>query len=572
MSLHVRLHAACALVLLLGPAPASARAVPLDAERAAARIVDAWAVQPRDRWGTPIDPVSGLPGYRYSQAMLASAALGLPAPTAEQRAFAEHLLLWLSAQGPHTPPSVFEIGAAADAYTRLPPSSRARALLHDWLKTAPARVWIKTPPRNPLNRWMVEAEGALARCRIAGLPNRRALCALGRTFVTRTFPAAARRWTTVGRDGRRVTVMSDPTDNPIAYHHLTLGYFAHALSRLARVPRAARRVLVQMARGTVAITAPDGDAAYWGRSQGTSWTLAFGAYGLRRAQRFTTRAEAARFEHTAQSLLSRYRDRHEGGPVGVAIVPAYRDDPLTRHVGLDSYANVATYAGLTAMALSRLARTTPRVPARAAPSTGHAQDRGNGAFATARARGTWLAVRAHGHRTGDPRYDFGLVAAKHRTPAGWHDLVASRPAPGARPAPAGPLLTVGGVTGKPDGESVAVAANGTVTVRGGWRGPDGAWLRRASFTFRPTATGVIITLPVRARDEITYCVFAGDPQLVDGAVVDRGVRTSLSLASSGTQEPESYASASDRRLARVVLSGVVPSSGVARVVIETAGV
>ena len=91
-----------------------------DAERAAARIVDAWAAQPRDRWGTPIDPVSGRAGYRYSQATFASAALALPVPTAQQRAFAEHLLLWLNGQGPHTPPSVFEIGAAADAYTRLP--------------------------------------------------------------------------------------------------------------------------------------------------------------------------------------------------------------------------------------------------------------------------------------------------------------------------------------------------------------------------------------------------------------------------------------------------------------------
>ena len=298
---------------------------------------------------------------------MAAAALSLPSATAGQRAFAEHLLMWLAGAGPQTLPSVFEIAAAADAYTRLPASSRARAPLLAWLKTAPARVWIKDNATTTFNKWMaVEAEGALARCRINELPNRSEICERGRHFVEHTFPAAARRWTTAGASGR-VTVISDPSENPIAYHHLTLGYFAHALTRLPHTapPPDTRRTLVQMARGTLAITAPDGEAAYWGRSQGQAWTLALGAYGLRRAQRHTSRAEAARFERVAQAMIARYRDLHEGGPLGLAIVPGYKHDPFTRYRGTDPYANAATYAGLTAIALTWLAKTTPAAPATA---------------------------------------------------------------------------------------------------------------------------------------------------------------------------------------------------------------
>ena len=541
------------LALLVPPAEA---ATP-EASDAAARIVGAWSAFPHAS-GNPIDPVSGVESQRYSQATLADAALATGQP-----AFAERLLLWLAAAGPQTPASVFEIGAAADSFLRLPADSPARGPLLGWLRDAPSRVWIEDGAARTFNKWMVEADAALARCLIAELPARAELCALGRRFVQTSFPAAARRWTSEG-----VTVVSDPGDNPIAYHQLTLGYFAHALSRLGTVSAAARRTLVQMARGSLAITAPDGDAAYWGRSQGQAWTLPLGAYGLRRAQAYTTRAEAARFEHTAQRMLARYRAHHDGGPLGVAIVPAYQSDPLTRFEGVDPYANVATYAGLAAMALTWLAQTDPGPASAALPTGGHAQDRGNGAFATATAHGTWLAVRAHGHRSGDPRYDFGLVAAKRRTVAGWVDLVAHRPAPGTAAAPIGPLLTVGGVTGRPDGETVRVTRSGTIVVTGGWRRPGGGWLRRARFTFRPTATGVVVTMPVRGGDQLSYSVFGRAPRLAGGTVVDGDVRTAFSLPGGGTAHPEPYASASERRLTRVTLTAVARATGTADIVVS----
>jgi hypothetical protein len=84
------------------------------------------------------------------------------------------------------------------------------------------------------------------------------------------------------------------------------------------------------------------------------------AYGLRRAETYTTRAEAARFEGLARTLEARYARLHHGGPLGVAIVPAFKTDPLQMFGGMDLYADVATYAGLTAMTLGRLAETNPR--------------------------------------------------------------------------------------------------------------------------------------------------------------------------------------------------------------------
>jgi len=87
--------------------------------------------------------------------------------------------------------------------------------------------------------------------------------------------------------------MSDPSANPIAYHHLTLGYFAHALTRLRRTTPATRGALVRMARGTLTIIAPDGEAAYWGRSQGQAWTLVLGAYAGLTAMALTWLAQTA---------------------------------------------------------------------------------------------------------------------------------------------------------------------------------------------------------------------------------------------------------------------------------------
>jgi hypothetical protein len=94
-------------------------------------------------------------------------------------------------------------------------------------------------------------------------------------------------------------------------------------------------------------------------------------------------------------------------------------------------------------------------------------------------------------------------------------------------------------------------------------------LRRARFTFRPAAAGVVITLPVRAGDQLAYSVFAREPQLSAGAVLDGGVRTTLSLPATSSPDPAPFTSASDRRLTRVTLTAVAEASGVAAVVIRS---
>jgi hypothetical protein len=115
---------------------------------------------------------------------------------------------------------------------------------------------------------------------------------------------------------------------------------------------------------------------------------------------------------------------------------------------------------------------------------------------------------------------------------------------------------------------VQVSATGIVTVTGGWRAPNGAWLRRATFSFRPTPTGVVITMPVRAGDQISYSVFVRDPQITGPAVSDGGVRTALSLPGTGSEDPELHASASDRKLTRVTLTAIAAAAHTADISIS----
>ena len=284
---------------------------------------------------------------------------------------------------------------------------------------------------------MVEAEAALARCRIAGLADRRTLCALGRTFVSARSPPR-----TPLDDGRAGSPSGDGDERPRGQpdrvpppHVRLLRARARAPPRACPAPHAGSRAdrrrhgRDHRARRT---TPPTGAGARDRRGRSRSGRTGCGARsGSPPARR--PRTSSTRPNPCSPAIAT----VHEGGPVGVAIVPAYREDPLTRHLGTDTYANVATYAGLTAMALSWLARTTP--PARP-PRTSWppAATRRTAATAPSRRRAPTERGSRCAHTatdSGDPRYDFGLVAAKHRTAAGWIDLVPNRPGPARRPRP-----------------------------------------------------------------------------------------------------------------------------------------
>ena len=344
-------------------------------------------------------------------------------------------------------------------------------------------------------------------------------------------------------------MLSDPPGNPIAYHQLATAYLARTTT-LRRPRPGTRRLLVQMARGIVALAAPDGDVAYWGRSQEQSWSLVLGAYGLREAARYARAGEAARFATVAERLLERFRGRHEGGPYGAHITPSYVPDPFTRPGGQDSYASVSTYAGLTAYALSWLTEQAP-VPVGAAPAARtFLMPHGTGSFAVVRTPATWFAVRRR-RDVGDLRSDFGLAAAKARVGGGWCDVTPIKPLTLTGPDSAGPVLHVRGRVGYPEGRAIAVRP-GVVRVDGGWRTASGRWLRRAVFRFAAAGRGVAVSVRLRRGDRVEYSVFAVAPRVASRGVVDGPRVTRVSLPASARLEG-GYASGEHRSLTRVRL-------------------
>ena len=115
-----------------------------------------------------------------------------------------------------------------------------------------------------------------------------------RRFLAYSLPAHALPGTT-GSGGIAMTLLSDPPGNPPAYHTFSLGLLAQALLVLGpqRSLRQARTLLDRMARASSAFMAPDGDVAWFGRSQEQSWGLAMTASGSAIAARLRPGEDAA---------------------------------------------------------------------------------------------------------------------------------------------------------------------------------------------------------------------------------------------------------------------------------------
>jgi hypothetical protein len=103
-------------------------------------IVMAFARLPTRAGGNFVDPVSNMGAPPYSQATFGAAALWLAQRTgnAEEAAFGERMLAHVAANPPSG--SVFELGAAAEGYSLLPPASPVRPALAGWLRSAAART------------------------------------------------------------------------------------------------------------------------------------------------------------------------------------------------------------------------------------------------------------------------------------------------------------------------------------------------------------------------------------------------------------------------------------------------
>jgi hypothetical protein len=479
-------------------------------------------------------------------------------------------------------PTTFESMAVASAYNlvrrrapRRPLFRQNRGRWESWMRNVRPQ-WIGSD-RGYFNHHLVEAISNLElfrtglRSRVRGTvlhrKERRRLRRLTVELLNRVIPAEAAPTARSSR-GVRGQILSDVPDYPLAYHGFSFGLYTRAIDLLGR--RAAPRtqtLLRKLGDASWLLTAPDGDVAYFGRSQEEVWALSATAYGAEAAAdlRGGSAAERARFRAVADRTVARIESAHGIGPQGLWIVPALAIDPVAGVAGIDSYAGAAAFGGLALMELEWAigAARGPREPGRLASDDNGAASilRDENSTVLVRSGDLWYAVRQASslfrHEI-DLRYDFGLVALKQRTGSGWRDVQPLRPATSDGPTSAGPLMLVrtGSGIGIPFGRRISVGTDRAVTVTGGYRAPRPSlrWLRRGvSFRFEPIACGMRMTFPARAGDSLEYSAFmrgtAADVTVAERSVADAGHVVSFDQPAQVTVE-EGYASGADPRLVR----------------------
>jgi hypothetical protein len=329
--------------------------------------------------------------------------------------------------------------------------------------------------------------------------------------------------------GHRTTALSDRYAEPLAYHNLGIAFLARAIDLAGRgASTPARRGLRIGVRTVWGFQAPDGDVAYFGRSQGQSWALAFTTFAAVRAAGAACDSQARAYRAVAQRAMDRIAARHPIRATGMAIVPS-ADGPRTV-AAIDSYASDVVYNGLTLTALGWAADGSAPAPRCRSgrllsdkPIATAVYPFESSRFATARRGRVWLAVKQYSKER-DARAAFGLRALKYRADdGGWIDLVPASPAAVGNPVDKlGPALILhSGAIAWPKG-SHTLLRNGQIVVRGGWVSASGRWVRRkVNFRFRATRRGVRMVVPTKPGDRLVYSALsAGRPQ-----PVRRGVRS-----------------------------------------------
>jgi hypothetical protein len=535
------------------------------------------AVQTAD--GPFPDYVSGGAGGlgRYGEAMLGYALLqtGLrdasePLVDAGLRAIGYALRHPERQEADH---SVFEMFALAAAYNlaakELAADPRFGALAPSWIQ----RLQTERPLRlrgsgTYRNKSIVEAVAVLELLR-SGLRS-----AVPRSWL-RNRPLARGRanrlinWTIPRRAPLRNSraMLSDPPTQPLAYHALSLGFYARAVRLLGRdARRPARRTLVRGARASLALTAPDGDLAYVGRSQAQAWALPFTAYGVEAAARLARPRREARMRALAVRALTRLETSYVLTDGGLAIVPAFAEALPPWYGGIDRYAGAVPYSGLTIVGLNLAAelgrgrRVGTRISSdrnMAASITAQAGD-----MAVLRRGPVWLAVKRV-RSNADLRYDFGLVGLKVAGPVGWQDVIPSRPH--AIGPSLGPTLLAPGVEHEPAGRRIRASAR-AIRVIGRFQGAPG----RTVFAYVPTSCGVELRFRGAPGAIYRYATFfparAESHAEGDRTVVGAGQRVSASSPAT-MQFTSGFKSASEADLVRADLTFAADASG--RVAIAT---
>ena len=501
------------LGLVLGAAAAGAQVE--SRWRALSREMAApWPDIQRDTGNLP-DYLDGLnnpyEGTRYGDAMMGWGLLQVGLRDQEPRMINSGLAAIEYATGKSRHwgrPSVFETMALASAYNiareplaENPRFQRLRPQWEDWLRR------VRTERLHYENRygnhWLVDAISVFELQRSGLHSNKRgAVLGSGRTTARRQairlinirVPRLVR--------GSGPLVLSDPPDQPIAYHGLSIAFYARAMKLMgSKASPQARTTLRRAIRASQLLAAPDGAISYITRSQEEVWTLPATAYATQFASNLpgTTQQLHTDSNALAERTLQRLRREYVIGPRGVWITPALAQDLAAGARGLDAYAGAPAYDGLALVWLNLTIEEHPDDPPPGDLPADHLLatpvSQAGGRFAVVRRPDLWFAVKmTHSqdpHFVDDLRYDFGLMLVKRRRDDGrWTDIVPERPrSVGTSPETAGPVLVDEGSRGHPFGTRITAARNGVVTITGGFRTTSGTMMRPAVFTYRPVPCG-----------------------------------------------------------------------------------
>ncbi|MFM8527124.1 MAG: hypothetical protein ACKOBH_03270, partial [bacterium] len=250
-----------------------------------------------------------------------------------------------------------------------------------------------------------------------------------------TWSGEALRESEGGR--RSMALISDRPDQPNAYHAFTAGNLARMIRYFEPDRRADLEELLRRAvRMSRALSTPDGDLAWAGRTTMLGWTLSYTAYAALAAANTPEcdSGEAAESRGFAALLLDRLRDCYLPGASDTShdrlcLVPALQESPDAAATALDPDAAEISYSGTTLLGLEWAAgesggeQTGPTDLVQPLPTETPLR-----ALATVRTDQLWFGVRGQvSTQRAEPRYDLGPVAASQRTNAGWQWLLHPRP-------------------------------------------------------------------------------------------------------------------------------------------------
>ena len=310
-----------------------------------------------------------------------------------------------------------------------------------------------------------------------------------------------------------VGILSDPTENPLAYHVLSTLMLGEAIRLLGpSAPPAALAAFTRTAEALIGLMAPDGDDTYIGRGQAQVWTAAASIDALATAAELTADPTwRGRYLSAATVALARLESLYPTDGWGFPLVPRFAGEDLpTNYNGIDHYANTVEYDGLALWALDDAALQLQGAADAAeeplpSESDGAFVDPSHTQFAAVTAGGLWYAVHAVNSNPGDARYGFGLVAAELDTAGGWRSVLPQRPL--TRNANTGGLAMLSGKTTLyPVARRVSATSDGVVTIFGRWTHGPGIVDRGASWTFAPTATGDGVTLSFATKPRSEYAL------------------------------------------------------------------